>query len=75
MLHVSISLYPGRTSEMKKEMAEKIVKCLVDSYKWQPGDISVSLEEIPKDDFANKINEKISNEELLMQSDYIKKER
>lgn len=75
MPHVSISLYPGRTSEMKKEMAEKIVKCLVDSYKWQPGDISVSLEEITKDDFANKINEKISNEELLMQSNYIKKER
>lgn len=72
MPHISVSLYPGRTEEMKKDMANKIVQCLTKEYGWKNNDISVSFDEVDANDFTAKIKDKIKEEEIVSYSDYIK---
>ena len=47
MPHISVKLYPGRSQEMKENLAHKLQECLAsESGCWSNDDISVSFEEI-----------------------------
>lgn len=72
MPHISLSLYPGRSRQQLEQMSQDLRQCLVETAGWKPGDISVSVEGIEADKFAEKIEEKIKTEEVFISSDYIK---
>lgn len=67
MPHVNIKLYPGRSEEVKKELADKIAKVVSEVVGTSLGSISVAIEEIEKENWMKDVYEKdiIEKRELL----------
>ena len=55
MPHVIVKLYPGRTNEQKKQLANEIVKEVVAIVKCEEKSVSVALEEVDQKDWAEKV--------------------
>lgn len=55
MPHVIIKLYPGRTEEKKKRLADAIAEALVAIGDCKPTSVSVAIEEIPPEDWPQKV--------------------
>ncbi len=55
MPHVSVKLYPGRSQQQKTQLAEQIVKDVVAIMKCQEESVSVAMEEIQPQDWAEKV--------------------
>lgn len=55
MPHINIKMYPGRTEEMKKNLAKKLTEALVDSIGASEGSISVAIEEVEKDCWPKEV--------------------
>lgn len=72
MPHISLKLYPGRTEEMKANLAKAVQKALVEeSGCWKESDVSVSVEEIGPDTFEKDVKASFQKEQLALDSDYI----
>lgn len=67
MPHVNIKLYPGRSEEVKKELANKIAKVVSEVAGTSLGSILVAIEEIEKENWMKDVYEKdiIEKRELL----------
>ena len=67
MPHVNIKLYPGRSEEVKKELANKIAKVVSEVAGTSRGSSSVAIEEIEKENWMKDVYEKdiIEKRELL----------
>ena len=67
MPHVNIKLYPGRSEEVKKELADKIAKVVSEVAGTSLGSISVAIEEIEKENWMKDVYDKeiIEKRELL----------
>lgn len=70
MPHISVKLYPGRTEEMKKNLAEKIRDLLVNEMNMDAKYFSVSVEEIGKEDWQEKVADQIDEKELYVKADF-----
>jgi 4-oxalocrotonate tautomerase len=55
MPHVIVKLWPGRTEEQKKQLAEKIAQDVVNVLKCEEQWVSVGFEEVKSDDWAEKV--------------------
>jgi 4-oxalocrotonate tautomerase len=55
MPHVIVKLYPGRSEEQKKKLADEIAKDVVDIAKCGEKSVSVAFEEIEKEDWMEKV--------------------
>jgi len=55
MPHIIVKLYPGRSEEQKKKLADEIVKDVVAIAKCEEKSVSVAFEEIKKEDWAEKV--------------------
>lgn len=55
MPHVIVKLYPGRSEEQKKKLADEIAKDVVAIAKCDEKSVSVAFEEIEKQDWAAKV--------------------
>lgn len=55
MPHVIVKLYPGRSEQQKKRLAEEIVKDVVAIAKCEEKSVSVAIEEIKPEDWAEKV--------------------
>ena len=55
MPHVIVKLYPGRSEQQKARLAEEIVKNLVAIAKCEEKSVSVAIEEIKPEDWAEKV--------------------
>ncbi|HKC00239.1 MAG TPA: tautomerase family protein [Terriglobales bacterium] len=55
MPHVIVKLYPGRSEQQKARLAEEIVKDLVGIAKCEEKSVSVAIEEIKPEDWAEKV--------------------
>ena len=55
MPHIIVKLYPGRTEEQKKNLAEAITKDVVSIAKCEEKSVSVAIEEISPDEWAEKV--------------------
>ena len=68
MPHVIIKLYPGRTEEKKKELAQKIAEDVVKIAGCKESSVSVAIEEVKESDWMTKIyeNEIVRNQEKLV---------
>ena len=55
MPHVVVKLYPGRSEEQKTPLAEEIVKDVVAIANCGEESVSVAIEEIKPEDWAEKV--------------------
>ncbi len=55
MPHVIVKLYPGRSEEQKKQLARQIVKSIVEVAECKERSVSVAIEEVTPDDWAEKV--------------------
>jgi 4-oxalocrotonate tautomerase len=53
--HVIVKLYPGRSEQQKVRLAEQIVKDVVSIIKCGEESVSVAIEEIKPEDWAEKV--------------------
>lgn len=67
MPHVNIKLYPGRSEEVKKELADKIAKVVSEVAGTSLGSISVAIEEIEKENWMKDVYDKeiMKKQEIL----------
>ncbi len=67
MPHVNLKLYPGRSEEVKKELADKIAKVVSEVAGTSLGSISVAIEEIEKENWMKDVYNKeiMKNQEIL----------
>ena len=61
MPHVIIKMYPGRTEEQKKRLAEAITQSVVDIAGTSEEHVSIDIQEIKPEDWA----EAVYKEEIL----------
>ena len=55
MPHVIVKLYPGRTEEQKKRLAEEITRDVVRIAKCEEKAVSVAFEEVGPEEWAEKV--------------------
>ena len=55
MPHVIVKLYPGRSEEQKKQLARQIVESIVEVAECKERSVSVAIEEVAPDDWAEKV--------------------
>jgi 4-oxalocrotonate tautomerase len=55
MPHVIVKLWPGRSEQEKKQLADAIVKDVVTYAKCDESSVSVAIEEIKSSDWAEKV--------------------
>lgn len=55
MPHVIIKLYPGRTEDVKKHLAQTIVKDVAEIAKCEEKSVSVAIEEVDPKDWEEKV--------------------
>ncbi len=67
MPHVIVKLYPGRTEEQKKRLAEKIAADVAEIAVCEEKSVSVAIEEIEKEEWADTVYKPdiLDNEEKL----------
>lgn len=70
MPHVSIKMYPGRSEEIKKDLAEKTKEFMMKELNMEEKFFSVSVEEIEKDKWQDEVVEKIKPEELYVKANF-----
>ncbi len=55
MPHIIVKLWPGRNEDIKKYLAERIAVTVAEELKVDKGDVSVALEEVPREDWGEKV--------------------
>lgn len=65
MPHVAVMMYPGRTEEAKKNLAEKIKNVVMEEFNVPETAVSVSMFDIEKEAFP-KAMEKIPHENIIL---------
>ena len=55
MPHVIVKLYPGRTDDQKRELAESIVKSVSSIAKCKERSVSVAIEDVAEQDWADNV--------------------
>jgi len=68
MPHISIKMYPGRTEEVKKDLAEKTKDFICQEMNMEEKYISVSVEEIEKDKWNEEVVDKINPDDLYVKA-------
>lgn len=70
MPHISIKMYPGRTEEVKRELAEKTRDFLMNEMNMDAKYFSVSIDEVEKNNWQEEVVEKILPENLYVEADF-----
>lgn len=73
MPHIAISLYPGRDDKTKQEIAEQMHKFYVETFGAGQDAVSVSIVEIPGEQFQETIQQRYRLDELYISSRTIPK--
>lgn len=70
MPHIAIKMYPGRSEELKKEIAEKTRDFLAKEMEMEEKFFSVSVEDIEKDKWQEEVVNKIAKDDLYVESNF-----
>ena len=70
MPHISIKMYPGRSEELKKEIAVKTRDFLAREMGMEEKFFSVSVEDIEKDQWQEEVVDKIAKDDLYVESNF-----
>jgi len=55
MPHVIVKLWPGKSEQQKKELAEAITKDVMNVLHYGEESVSVAIEEVKSDDWAERV--------------------
>ena len=55
MPHIIVKLWPGRNDEIKSKLAKKIASSVAEELNVDMGDVSVAIEEIPREEWGEKV--------------------
>ncbi len=55
MPHVIVKLWPGKSEQEKKQLAEAITKNVMNIFNYDKGAVSVAMEEIKPQDWAEQV--------------------
>lgn len=55
MPHIIVKLWPGKTEEQKKQLANRITADVMDILKYGEESVSVAMEEIAANEWAEKV--------------------
>ena len=55
MPHVIVKLWPGKTEEQKRQLADRITRDVMEVLRYGDESVSVAMEEIPSGDWAEKV--------------------
>ncbi len=70
MPHIAIKMYPGRSEELKKEIAVKTRGFLAQEMGMEEKFFSVSVEDIEKDQWQEEVVDKIAKDDLYVESNF-----
>ena len=70
MPHIAIKMYPGRSEELKKEIAVKTRDFLAREMGMEEKFFSVSVEDIEKDHWQEEVVDKIAKDDLYVESNF-----
>lgn len=70
MPHIAIKMYPGRSEELKKEIAVKTRDFLAQEMGMEEKFFSVSVEDIEKDQWQEEVVDKIAKDDLYLESNF-----
>ena len=68
MPHIAVSMYPGRDDDTKRDIAEKLQQFYVETFGTDPEAVSVSIVEIPGEEFSETIQQRYRPEDLHIAS-------
>lgn len=68
MPHIAVSMYRGRDDDTKRDIAEKMQQFYVDTFGVDQEAVSVSIVEIPGEEFSDTIQQRYRPEELYLAS-------
>ena len=55
MPHIIVKLWPGKSEHQKRQLADAISKAVEDILEYGEESVSVGVEEVPADDWAEKV--------------------
>ncbi len=55
MPHVIVKLWPGKTEDQKKKLAQAITQDVIKVFQYGEESVSVSMEEVPAKDWVEKV--------------------
>ena len=55
MPHVIVKLWPGKSEQQKQRLADRIAKDVMDVLNYGEDSVSVTMEEIPAEDWAEQV--------------------
>ena len=70
MPHIAIKMYPGRSEELKKEIAVKTRDFLAKEMGMEEKFFSVSVEDIEKEQWQEEVVDKIAKDDLYVESNF-----
>lgn len=70
MPHIAIKMYPGRSEELKKEIAVKTRDFLAQEMGMEEKFFSVSVEDIEKDQWQEEVVDKIAKDDLYVEPNF-----
>lgn len=70
MPHIAIKMYPGRDEETKKNLAEKTRNFIMQEMNIEAKYISVSVEEVEKENWEKEVVGQIAEKDLYIKPDF-----
>ncbi|MGM9618627.1 MAG: 4-oxalocrotonate tautomerase family protein [Oscillospiraceae bacterium] len=72
MPHIAVMMYPGRDEATKKKLAEALQKAAMEAMNMPASALSVSVEDVAKEQFDATVAAKVNHDDLLIASDFVK---
>lgn len=66
MPHITCQMYPGRSEELKKILAEKLHEATVEALGCSPEAVSVAIEDIMPDDWNVRVPDVVPDEQVII---------
>lgn len=68
MPHIAITLFPGRNEATKRDIAEKMQQQYVETFGTDAAAVSVSIVEVPAEEFTETVQERYRADDLYISS-------
>lgn len=68
MPHIAITLFPGRNEATKRDIAEKMLQQYVETFGTDAAAVSVSIVEVPAEEFTETVQERYRADDLYISS-------
>lgn len=72
MPHIAVMMYPGRDEATKRKLAEALQQAAMEAMGLPASALSVSVEDVAKEQFDAAVAAKVRHDDLLIASDFVK---